>query len=304
MKLGPLLFIPKLVPKIWGSELWHVFDREGESAVVAKGPFQGQTLHALMDEFGPGLLGPQAFAAEPDYFPLAFKIIEAREALSLQVHPDGDQAARMGHGERGKNEMWLLLEAEPGATITAGLKPGVTREKFLKALKEGDLDGVVDRFAVKAGDAVDVPAGRLHSIGKGCRVAEIQENSDTTLRVHDYGRLENGKPRELHLGQALECIRFGDQPRALLAARPIQGGEETLLAGPQFKVSRLGLAGAFAPPPGPPSFHLLHGLEGSTRIESEDGPFEIKAGETALIPASLDWRLASAAASKLLWSRP
>ena len=306
MKLSPLAFIPKQVPKVWGSELWQLYDRPGDSAVVARGPMAGQSLQALMAEFGPNLLGPKAFEAGAAYFPLAFKLIDAREALSVQVHPDDDQAARLaGPDELGKSEAWLVLKAEAGASLTAGLKPGTTREMFMKALKAGSLEGLLNRFPVKAGDAVYVPAGRVHAIGKGCLVAELQQNSDTTLRVHDYGRLENGKPRALQIDQALECIRFNDTDEALLQPRVLSGGETLLLESPHFKASRLDLKQGFRPSLGEACFHLLSCLEGSARIESEGPDFEFKPGETVLLPAGLPWRLAAAKeGTQVLWSRP
>jgi mannose-6-phosphate isomerase len=300
MKLGPLQFVPKLFPKIWGGESWHLYDRPGDSARVAQGPFQGQTLNALMREFGPGLLGPDEFAKEPSLFPLAFKVIEANEALSVQVHPGDEEAARLeGPGASGKSEMWLLARAEPGARMTAGLRPGTTRERFLEALKAGRLEGVLNEFAVKTGDMIDVPAGRVHAIGKGCRVAELQQNSDTTYRIYDYGRLESGKPRPMHLSQALECINFDDT----LDGPPSQGRD--LVEGPYFKAKRLSLDGAFRPPAAGPAFHILSCLEGAVLLESEAAPLKLSRGDTVLLPAPLLWGLKSAEGpASLLWGRP
>lgn len=315
MKLEPLIFEPKLVPKIWGGrklaawgkrlpegvavgESWDVYDRPQESARVARGAFKGQTLSALMAEFGPALLGQRLFEQSPPRFPLMVKIIDANEALSVQVHPDDGQALRMvGPHELGKTEMWVVLEAEPGARMTAGLKPGTTRQSYLQALKDQKLERVLNEFEVKAGDMIFVPSGRVHAIGKGCLVAEIQQNSDTTWRLYDYNRLENGKPRELHLSQGLECIRFDAE---MLGMPSLQA--PPLVQCPYFSVSRLELTSSFSPPPGGHSFHLISCLGGSLKILADGQATALSKGETALIPASLKWALEGQAS--LLWSRP
>jgi mannose-6-phosphate isomerase len=326
MELGPLVFKPKLSPKIWGGqrlgrygkefpggqaigESWDVYDRPGDSALVSGGPFAGQSLSALMAEFGPRLLGAEAFEQGPKFFPLMVKLIDANESLSVQVHPDDAQAARMvSADELGKAEMWVVLEAAPGATLVAGLRPGATREAFLGALKSGRLEEILNAFPVKSGDVVYVPAGRVHAIGKGCLVAEIQQNSDATWRIHDYGRLENGKPRDLHLSQAMECIRFDQAMQAmpsLVEPRRLSEAEELLIESPYFRVSRLSPQGQFKPALSPPSFHLLTAIKGAIKVLAGNEPLELAQGSTALLPALLSWSVeASQLGSQALWSRP
>lgn len=270
MDLSPLSFIPKLSPKIWGGrrlqaycrgvsfqekigEAWCLYDRPGESALVAEGPFKGRNLNSLMMEYGPRLLGSREFDKRPAHFPLMVKLIDAHEALSIQVHPDDDQAARMvGAYEPGKTEMWVLMEAEAGAKVCAGLRPGLGRKDLEGAIKAGNFAPILNEFEVRPGDAIFLPAGRIHAIGQGCLLAEIQQNSDTTYRVWDYGRLENGKPRALHTGPALECARYEALPDlAQPQPRPIEGGRcETLVSCPQFKVERLMLQSRFRPDQG------------------------------------------------------
>jgi mannose-6-phosphate isomerase len=325
MKLAPLIFKPKLVPKVWGGrrlagygkelpagasvgESWDLYDRPGDSAVVASGPFAGQSLQALVREFGPGLLGQAAYEASPDSFPLMVKLIDAREALSVQVHPDDAQAAAMvGPDERGKTEMWVVLEAEAGARVTAGLKAGTTAGALQAALSKGDLSGVLNEFPVKQGDVVFLPAGRIHAIGKGCLMAEVQQNSDTTWRVFDYGRLELGKPRELHLAQAMACIRFDADMAAmpsLVMPRRISASEDRLVECPYFKVSLLRLRSPFRPESRGGSFQLLTCTGDSLRIKASGEALELPKGATALIPATLSWSLEPLGQdSQALWTR-
>jgi mannose-6-phosphate isomerase len=326
MKLEPLLFKPKLVPKLWGGrrlaaygkelpegaavgESWDLYDRPGDSAVVSQGSFGGQSLHALMAEFGPGLLGQAAYDSSPETFPLMVKLIDARENLSLQVHPDDAQAAAMvGPHERGKTEMWFVLEAEPGASVTAGLKPGTSLSSFNAALSSGGLEGLLNEFPVRQGDVVFLPAGRVHAIGKGCLMAEIQQNADTTWRVHDYGRLEQGMPRELHIAQALACIRFDAAMAAmpsLVMPRRLSASEDRLVECPYFTVSLLRIRSAFRPPSKDGGFHLISAIGDPLRIKAGATALELQRGATALIPAHLPWSLEPLGqASQALWTRP
>jgi mannose-6-phosphate isomerase len=192
-----------LPPGLNIGESWEIYDRAESSAVVDDGPLKGHTLGDLVREFGPLLLGERDYALSPDSFPLLIKWIDAQDRLSLQVHPDDDYAAlRIDPDEKGKTEMWYVLAAEEGSSMLAGLKAGIDRAAFRKALAGGGAASVVNEIPVAAGDTVFLPAGQVHSIGKGIVVAEVQQNSDTTFRVDDFGRLENGKARELHLEQA------------------------------------------------------------------------------------------------------
>jgi len=326
MQLGPLQFEPKLSPKVWGGsrlarygkalpqgkaigESWDLYDRPGESAVVAQGPFKGSTLNALMAEFGPGLLGAAAFEAGARYFPLMVKLIDAQDALSVQVHPDDAQALSMvGPDELGKTEMWVVLEAEPGSRMCAGLKRGCDREQFAQALRAGKLEGLLNEFEVKAGDVIFVPAGRVHAIGKGCLVAEIQQNSDTTWRVYDYGRLENGKPRDLHVSQALDCIRFDPEMAGMPSLAPSRriSGEETLLVEcPYFTVRRLELKAPYALPRAGECYQILTVLGGELRLSSGESRLQLQRGATVLIPAGLSCALEPLGGpASLLWTRP
>jgi mannose-6-phosphate isomerase len=230
LPLYPLTFQPRFKERIWGGrrletlygknlppdvpigESWEISDRAGDESVIANGALAGRTLRHLMDERGADVLGAAAPAADRR-FPLLCKLLDARQMLSLQVHPPA-RAADLGDP---KTEMWYIADAEPGAELFVGLKRGVTREGFEKALAAGQVAECFHRIAVKRGDAMFLPSGRVHGIGAGLVIYEIQQNSDTTFRVYDWDRPgRDGKPRELHIPQSLESIDFGDFEPALI----------------------------------------------------------------------------------------
>lgn len=188
-------------------ESWEIVDREKEQSVVVGGEWAGKTLHELWTEsrgevFGKGL-------PDSERFPLLIKVLDARDDLSIQVHPPVNLAAGLG-GEP-KTEMWYIAGAEPGAKLYVGLKKGVTRGDFEKAIEAGTVADVVHAIAPGAGDSIFIPSGRLHAIGAGFLIHEIQQNSDTTYRVFDWNRLGlDGKPRELHVEESLASIDFDD----------------------------------------------------------------------------------------------
>ena len=325
MKLYPLRFEARLVPKIWGGrrlqsvlgkplpegekigESWEIYDRPDNSAVVAEGPLKGQSLGDLVKEFGPQLLGEASWAQNPDRFPLMAKFIDAADWLSVQVHPDDHWASsRLGPDENGKTEMWYVVATDGAGELMVGLKKGTDRASFRKALEQGKLEEVLKRVKVSPGDAVFLPAGRVHAIGAGCLVAEIQQNSDTTFRVYDFGRLENGKPRDLHLAEAFEAIDFKgpDGPLAELEDQQGQGWAFRDLARCEyFRVSLLQVQQRFRETPPSNCFHVLMGLEGNGTLEAAGcDSVSLEAGQSLLVPASLDFSLEGPC--KVLWTRP
>lgn len=220
----------RLPPGVRIGESWELVDREEAQSVVHDGPFRGWTLHDLWRErrvqiFGSGL-------ADTPRFPLLCKILDAQERLSLQVHPPASVAPRL-HGEP-KTEMWYILDASLDSDLYAGLKGGVTRSKFEHALQAGHVADQIHSFPIKAGDAMFIPSGRVHAIGAGNLIVEVQQNSDTTYRVFDWNRLGlDGKPRELHVGESMESINFDDVEPSTAAA---QG--ETIVDCPLFHVEK------------------------------------------------------------------
>jgi mannose-6-phosphate isomerase len=221
----PIVFEPLYMQRVWGGrelerqysrelpdgapygESWEIVDRESEQSVVAGGPWAGKTLHELWVGHREEVFGVDLPASAR--FPLLIKVLDARDDLSIQVHPPAHLAAGLG-GEP-KTEMWYIAGADPGAKLYVGLKKDVTRGDFEKAIKQGGLADCVHAMEPKAGESIFIPSGRLHAIGAGFLIHEIQQNSDTTYRVFDWNRLGlDGKPRELHVEESLASIDFED----------------------------------------------------------------------------------------------
>jgi mannose-6-phosphate isomerase len=223
----PVVFEPLFMERVWGDrqleklygkrlpqgarigESWEVVDREEAQSVVHAGALRGATLHELWTHRRAEIFG-EKFAAHPSpRFPLLLKLLDCRDRLSVQVHPPASVAAKLG-GEP-KTEMWYVAHAQDGADIFAGLKNGVTREEFEKALHDGHVAEKIHRIETKAGDVIFIPSGRIHAIGAGNVIVEIQQNSDTTYRVFDWNRVGlDGKPRELHIAESMQSIDFAD----------------------------------------------------------------------------------------------
>lgn len=254
-------------------ESWEMVDREEAQSVLCTGPLAGITLHELWNTrreeiFGTGL--PQS-----ERFPLLVKILDAREDLSIQVHPPQSYAAIAG-GEP-KTEMWYIAQATPGARLVVGLREGVTRERFTQAIASGEVAGQVHEIPVTAGDFVFIPSGRLHAIGAGLLIFEIQQNSDTTYRVFDWNRVGlDGKARQLHIEESLASIDFSDIEPGLDIARG-----NVIAACEHFVVERFALAaGEVLGCARADRFSLLHVVEGRL-IDREGRTWE--AGSTVLL---------------------
>ena len=224
--LYPLTFTPVLKDYIWGgrnlehlfgrslppgriAESWDIAAHEDGTTVADNGRFANKTLTELQAELGLDLIGRNcAWAYERGKFPLLIKLLDAQQHLSVQVHPDDDYAQKHEGNELGKTEMWVVLHAEPDAAVILGVKAGTTPELFRQAIAGGRLEPYLHHIPVQAGDVVCVPAGSLHAILGGLVIAEIQQNSNTTYRVYDWNRLQNGQPRPLHVDKALDVINF------------------------------------------------------------------------------------------------
>lgn len=198
-----------LPPGVPVGESWELVDREDAQSVIHGGSFTGRTLHDLWKDHRSEVFGA-AYADHPsERFPLLIKLLDARERLSVQVHPPASVAAAL-QGEP-KTEMWYFLDCLPGASIYAGLKDGVTREQFESAMADGEVEQMLHRVSVHSGESIFIPSGRLHAIGEGCLIVEVQQNSDTTYRVFDWNRMGlDGSPRALHLKESLASIDFSD----------------------------------------------------------------------------------------------
>lgn len=273
------------------AESWELSTRPEGMGRVANGPWAGRTLQELVEAWGADLLGTRV---EPGAFPLLIKLIDARETLSVQVHPDDETAAR--YGGEAKTEIWYILQADPGACVYAGLREGVGRAEFETALRDGRVETLLRRVPVKPGDVIYVPGGTVHAIGAGCLLLEAQQNSNTTYRLYDWGRVgADGRPRTTHVKQALQAIRWNDAvPSDGDAARgplPPLAGPGALVTEirtcPYFRLERVQLAGAWTADTEGRSFQALFIEDGAVALEWEGGRLAAARGTTVLLPAAL-----------------
>jgi mannose-6-phosphate isomerase len=248
---APLAFQPIFIERMWGGrrlesefhkklppqkrigESWEIVDRSEAQSVVAGGPLGGRTLHELWTQQREEIFGD---LADTPRFPLLIKILDAQEKLSLQVHPPENVASKLG-GEP-KSEFWYVAAANPDAEVFVGFREPITRHMFEERLRDGTVIDYIHKIAVRAGDAIFLPAGRVHAIGAGNLLIEIQQNSDTTYRVFDWNRADptTGKQRDLHIQQAIQCIDFEDvQPK------PIQSEGELLISHSLFEIRKWNL---------------------------------------------------------------
>lgn len=309
--LYPLAFDPILKSLIWGgrrlgtvlnkpigdgdhyAESWEISDHGDDVSHVREGALAGTSLRDLVKIRSDELLGSAVThgMSEPRQFPLLVKFLDANDVLSVQVHPDDERARRLA-GDNGKTEAWVVVHAEPGSLIYAGLKPGVSRTEFAAAMADGRVEPLLHRFEARAGDQVLIPAGTVHAIGAGVLTAEIQQMSDATFRVYDWGRVgSDGRPRELHPAQALESIDFSRgpvDPIRVEAESIAAGTREPLAVCPYFALERFRLTAPMRIGRND-RFTILIALGGSFEIGHDGGlaPTRLAFGETLLLPAIL-----------------
>jgi mannose-6-phosphate isomerase len=281
------LYGKKLPPAVPIGESWEISDRPGDASIIANGPLAGKDLRWLMENHSVELLG--SARSQNGRFPLLIKILDAQEKLSLQVHPPAHKAAEL-HGES-KTEMWYIADAAPGTELFVGLKRGVTRADFERKVRDGSVADCFHRVPVRAGESIFLPSGRVHAIGAGLVIFEVQQNSDTTYRVFDWNRVGlDGKPRELHVAQSLASIDFNDFEPALLPST--FNGDDAMKVRPLvrdalFVVETLQLAAGVVAPLKPDTMQIVACVHG--RLSVEDGAISIERspGEFCLVPASL-----------------
>ncbi|MGZ8937831.1 MAG: type I phosphomannose isomerase catalytic subunit [Limisphaerales bacterium] len=323
--LYPFLFKPVFQERIWGGrnierlyhkplppkvpvgESWEICDRADVQSEIANGPLAGKTLHWLMQHHRSELMGKAA--PLHGRFPLLIKILDAEEKLSLQVHPPASKAQVLG-GEP-KTEMWYIAKANQGAELYVGLRKSVSRAEFESKIADGTVAKCFHRIQVHTGDAMFLPSGRVHAIGAGLVIFEIQQNSDTTYRVFDWNRVDaQGKARQLHVKESLECIDFEDfEPEIVRADLPeAQQANlhiQTLVEDPLFEVEVVTML-----PPGRIDYslsvpHIVAAIEGSVTIQHDSIPVTLSPGQFCLVPASLkDLVLEASAPAKFLVARP
>jgi mannose-6-phosphate isomerase len=283
------LFDKRLPPGALVGESWEVSDREGDQSVVAEGPLEGVTLHELVTRYGDRLVGNCPLAN--GRFPLLFKILDAHRTLSVQVHPTDELALEYDEADPGKTEMWYVLAAEDGAQIMLGLQPGVGKKEFQTAIETGGLEQCLNYLKVKAGDAFFLPAGSVHALGEGIVLVEIQENSDLTYRVYDWGRVgADGKPRELHLDKALHATNFESPVSRRACGVTLTEGDNrrtVLTACRYFATEVLEVDGAHIVKGTGNTFTILFFEQGTPRVVWEGGELQARRGESVLIPAEV-----------------
>jgi mannose-6-phosphate isomerase len=304
----PLRFEPIFQPRIWGGqrladlfrrplpgsdpigEAWVLSDRHDFPSRIADGPLKGQTLRQVLASDAKRILGRHA--TRFPRFPLLLKFLDARETLSVQVHPSDRHTQLLPPGERGKTEAWVVLEAGPGSRIYAGLKPGTTCEQLRAALDAGKVADYLSSFTPKSGDGVFLEAGTVHALGGGVVLFEVQQNSDVTFRLHDWDRVDakTGKPRQLHVEQSLACSDFsrgavGPVTPIVETSAPVQ--RERFFDCPFFQLRRITARIDFDVTPREDRCLVLVGLAGRGELHYHGGNTTISGGDVLLLPAAL-----------------
>lgn len=271
-------------------ESWEISGVKGSETVVASGPRAGMTLNELVAAERESLVGRDNYQRYGNEFPLLVKFIDACRDLSIQVHPNDEVAHRLGH-ERGKTEMWYCLHSEPGSRLYCGLKRPITPEEYQELVAEGSITEALASYEVHEGDVFFIPAGRIHSIGTGCMVAEIQETSDVTYRIFDFNRRDkDGHLRELHTREAAQAIDYRVLPdyRTLYALE--ENEPQQVISCPFFTTAVYDLTEPMVLDYSElDSFVILIGVKGEGRVTASDGETTtLRAGETILLPATTD----------------
>nr|WP_320118330.1 type I phosphomannose isomerase catalytic subunit [uncultured Marinifilum sp.] len=308
MSLYPLKFQPILKDKIWGGnklktvlnkdfsplpnagESWEISGVEGDVSVVSNGKLSGNNLEELIEVYMGDLVGDHVYENFGMEFPLLIKFIDANDVLSIQVHPD-DEMSKERHNAYGKTEMWYVIEADKGSELIVGFNQEIDKEKYIAKLNEGKLEEILNNEPVQKGSCFYIPAGRVHAIGKGILLAEIQQTSDVTYRMYDWNRTDDkGNPRELHTELALDAIDYSFEKKYKTDYETEINKSSELVRCPYFTTNILEFDKAIET-----NYHDLDSfviymcMEGQFVIETEGAEKTIvNKGETVLIPASID----------------
>ena len=303
--MKPLKFNALLKSTLWGGdkiipfkhldvkqdnvgESWEISGVPGNETVVSDGPYAGKKLNELVAELKGELVGEDNYKRFGDEFPLLIKFIDARQDLSIQVHPTDEIAHRQGK-ERGKTEMWYLMDSDKDATLLCGLKKQITPEEYAQMVADDTICDAIARYNVKEGDCFFLPAGRIHAIGTGCFLAEIQQTSDVTYRIYDFKRKDkNGNYRQLHTKEAAESINYTVESNYRTEYTAAKNQGVALVQCPYFNTAVYDLDEPMTIDYSElDSFVILIGLKCSASITDNEGnTFTLQAGESVLIPAS------------------
>ena len=305
--LYPLKFTPIYKDKIWGGqkiktslgidygnmpncgEAWMVSGVEGNPTLVSNGFLKGNELNELVEIYMEDLVGDKVFDEFGNEFPLLIKFIDANDWLSIQVHPDDELAAKRKIG-RGKTEMWYILEADKDAQLIAGFNQKLTKEKYLEHLENITLKKILNFEPVKKGDVFYIPAGRVHALGPGILLAEIQQTSDTTYRIYDWDRIDAaGLQRELHTNLALDAIDFEYHKKYRTDYKEQNNKTTSIVKSPYFNTGLISLTKPIKKDYEEiDSFIIYIMLEGSLKLKWSDGEETLSKGETVVIPNAID----------------
>lgn len=302
----PIKFKPILKERLWGGtklktlfnkpietditgESWEVSAVKGDISVVANGEFKDKSLQELIDLYPNELLGKHVYERFGTDFPILIKFIDAREDLSIQVHPN-DDLAKKRHNSFGKTEMWYVMQADPGAKLIVGFNKDVTKEEYQKHLTEGTLTDIMNYEEVSEGDTFFINTGKVHAIGGGIIIAEIQQTSDITYRVYDFNRKDkNGNLRELHTELALEAIDYHKKDDFKVSYSKSENTTNKMVDCPYFITHYLSLSQDFEKKIGAEdSFHIYMCVKGSGIVSDGKTELSINQGETVLFPAVCD----------------
>ncbi|PKQ65653.1 mannose-6-phosphate isomerase [Labilibaculum filiforme] len=307
MSLYPLKFTPILKDKIWGGnklktvlnkdfsplpnagESWEISGVEGDVSVVSNGFLAGNNLEELIEIYMGDLVGDQVYENFGVEFPLLIKFIDANDVLSIQVHPD-DELSKERHNAYGKTEMWYVIEADKGSELIVGFNQDISKEKYLAKLKEGKLEEILNNAPVKEGSCFFIPAGRVHAIGKGILLAEIQQTSDVTYRMYDFNRTDDaGNPRELHTELAVDAIDYSFEKKYETTYETELNKASELVRCPYFTTNIIEFDKTLEKEYLQlDSFVIYMCLEGEMEISYADGSVMLTKGESVLIPATLN----------------
>ena len=304
MKLYPLKFHPILKERLWGGtklkevlgkpitsnitgESWEISAVEGDVSIVANGDLSGTSLRELMDNYAEDLLGKNVVGHFGKDFPILIKFIDAKQDLSIQLHPN-DKLAKERHNSFGKTEMWYIMDADKDANLIVGFNKDVAKEEYLKSLDNNTLLDLLNYEPVKEGDVFFINTGKIHAIGAGVLLAEIQQTSDITYRIFDFDRRDkNGNLRELHTDLALDAIDFSERDDFKVLYSKNQDIVNTMVRSPYFKTNYFNLSQDLVQDVSQRgAFTIYVCVDGSVTVENEAGTANIQKGETVLVPAA------------------
>ncbi|MFR9621007.1 MAG: type I phosphomannose isomerase catalytic subunit [Rikenellaceae bacterium] len=284
--LYPLKFLPTTQPRLWGSESWMLSGVGGCESLVESGALKGRTISDIVSTYGAELVGHANYERFGNEFPLLIKFIDAKEDLSIQVHPN-DELAGVRHNSKGKNEMWYLVGVSDDARIRSGFSRQVTPEEYIQSVADDTVCDILQEYEAQKGDLFFLPAGRIHSIGGGCLIAEIQQTSDITYRIYDFNRRDKeGNLRELHTELAVDAIDYAiEDDYRTEYDREAKDKEVKMVDCPYFRTSILNLTQHYVVDYCQlDSFVIYVCVEG----ECEVNGVELKFGETILLPATME----------------